>query len=67
MQWLLEFLWPPARMQRIERELNAAERYGIAKMLRDHHNFVVDNALREYRKPMLCTKFLEPASLKTFI
>ena len=52
-QVIWEFLWPPARLERIIRELDAEERIGVAKMRQEWRAFETRQALKQYHRPMI--------------
>ena len=52
-QVIWEFLWPPARLERIIRELDAEERIGVAKMRQEWRAFETRQALKHYYRPMI--------------
>jgi len=49
---------PLAKLRRIERELDAEERIGVAKMNQEWHEFQVREALRRYRQPLIIAQHL---------
>ena len=56
---LVEFFMPWRRLERIERELDRAERVGYAKMLEEHHRFMAAEALRRFHEPSIFLKYVQ--------
>lgn len=56
---IIEHIWPPTYIRRLERELDAREREGMVRMAIETWEFQKRNALREYHKPMFCAQFFE--------
>ena len=52
-QVIWEFLWPPARLERIIRELDAEERIGVAKMRQEWRASETRQALKQYHRPTI--------------
>ena len=50
---MIEWFWPPARLRRIIRELDAEERIGVAKMQQEWRAFETKQACKHYHSPMI--------------
>jgi hypothetical protein len=55
---IMEFLFPWLRIRRIERELDAEEKIGVARMKLEWWDRQEKETLREFHRPMLFKKFL---------
>jgi len=53
-----EFFAPWRRLERIERELNRAERVGCAQMLEEYHRSMAAEAMRRFHDPSIFIKHI---------
>ncbi|MDH4172124.1 MAG: hypothetical protein OEW90_01865 [Betaproteobacteria bacterium] len=58
MDWLIELLMPWRRLQRIERELDRAERAAVARMQHELWRAQREVALRRFHEPMFFKRFV---------